>query len=69
MGWGHQNRPQLRTGVPDNLLQPAELGKTMDVNLADGRAPVLSPGEFHGQKGLAIYSPWGCKNSGTTEAA
>ena len=24
-------------------------------------APVFLPGEFHGQSGLAGYSPWGCK--------
>ena len=23
--------------------------------------PVFLPGEFHGQRGLACYSPWGCK--------
>ena len=28
--------------------------------------PVL-PGEFHGQKSLVSYSPWGCKESGMTE--
>ena len=26
------------------------------------------PGEFHGQRSLAGYSPWGCKESNTTEA-
>ena len=25
--------------------------------------PVLLPGEFHGQRSLARYSPWGCKES------
>jgi len=29
--------------------------------------PVFLPGEFHGQKSLAGYSPWGCKESDTTE--
>ena len=29
--------------------------------------PVLLPGEFHGQKSLMGYSPWGCKESDTTE--
>ena len=28
---------------------------------------VSLPGEFHGQRSLAGYSPWGCKQSGTTE--
>ena len=25
------------------------------------------PGEFHGQRGLTGYRPWGCKESDTTE--
>ena len=29
--------------------------------------PVLLPGESHGQRGLAGYSPWGHEKSGTTE--
>ena len=29
--------------------------------------PVILPGEFHGQRSLAGYSPWGCKESGMTE--
>jgi len=29
--------------------------------------PVSLPGEFHGQKNLASYSPWGHKESDTTE--
>ena len=29
--------------------------------------PVFLPGELLGQKGLVGYSPWGCKESGTTE--
>ena len=31
--------------------------------------PVFLPGEFHGQRSLAGYSPWGCKESDMTEAA
>ena len=23
--------------------------------------PVILPGKFHGQRGLVVYSPWGCK--------
>ena len=30
--------------------------------------PVLLPGESHGQRSLAGYSPWGHKESDTTEA-
>ena len=29
--------------------------------------PVFLPGKFHGQRNLAGYSPWGCKESDTTE--
>ena len=31
--------------------------------------PVSLPGESHGQRSQAGYSPWGCKESDTTEAA
>ena len=31
--------------------------------------PVLLPGKFHGQRSLVGYSPWGCKESDTTEHA
>ena len=36
--------------------------------LEEGMAttPVLLPGESHGQRSLAGYSPWGCKESDTT---
>ena len=29
--------------------------------------PVFLPDEFHGQRSLAVYSPWNHKESGTTE--
>ena len=29
--------------------------------------PVILPEELHGQRSLAGYSPWGCKESGMTE--
>ena len=29
--------------------------------------PVFLPGKSHGQRSLAGYSPWGCKESDTTE--
>ena len=31
--------------------------------------PVFLPGKFHGQKSLAGYSPWGRRESDTTEHA
>ena len=30
-------------------------------------SPVFLPGEFHGHRSLAGYSPWACKESNTTE--
>ena len=30
-------------------------------------SPVFLPGESHGQRSLAGFSPWGCKESDTTE--
>ena len=30
--------------------------------------PVFLPGEFHGQRSLAGYSPWSCRELDTTEA-
>ena len=29
--------------------------------------PVFLPGEFHGQRSFADYSPWGCKELDMTE--
>ena len=29
--------------------------------------PVFFPREFHGQRSLASYSPWGCKELDTTD--
>ena len=36
---------------------------------SDGKAsePVLMPGKFHGWRNLGGYSPWGHKESDTTE--
>ena len=37
-------------------------------NLEKGMAiPVFLPGEFHAQRSLVGYSPWGQKESATTE--
>ena len=44
------------------LGQKDPLEKAMATHL-----PIFLPGEFHGQKNLAGYSPWGCKELGMTE--
>ena len=33
----------------------------------EGNTPVFLPGEFHGQRGLVGYSPWGLEESDTAE--
>ena len=56
---------------------PANAGDIRDVGLIpeSGRrrawqpTPVYLPGESHGQRSLARYSPWGLKEPDMTEAA
>ena len=42
---------------------PASAGDMRDL----GSIPVFLPGKFHGQRSLADFSPWGCKESDMTE--
>ena len=64
--------------VPVVKNPPADAGDTGDVGPIPGwgrfpwrgkwqPTPVLLPGESHRQRSLANYSPWGCKESDTTE--
>ena len=55
---------------------PADAGEVRDAGLIPGLGrspggghgnPVFLPGESHGQKSLVGYSPWGHKESDTTE--
>ena len=49
-----------------DLASIPELGRS----LGEGNGNPLQlflPGEFHGQRILADYSPWGCNESDTTE--
>ena len=56
---------------------PANAGDIEDLGLIPGSGrssrrawqptPIFLPGESHGQKSLASPSPWGCKESDTTE--
>ena len=61
---------------------PASAGDARDVGLIPGfdpwvgkipwsrkwqPTPVFLPGKFHGQRSLVGCSPWGCKESYTTE--
>ena len=57
---------------------PAKAGDARDMGWIPGSGrspgeghgnplPLFLPGESHGQRGLAGYSPWGHKESGMTE--
>ena len=53
------------TGKPRICLQCGKSG--FDLWVEKGSIPVFLPGEFHGQRSLAGYSPWGHKELYTTE--
>ena len=44
-----------------------DLGSIPGLGRAWQPTPVFLPGEPHGQRSLVGYSPWGCKESDTTE--
>ena len=43
------------------------LGQEDPLKMESQPTTVLLPGQFHGQRSLVGYSPWGCKESDTTE--
>ena len=49
------------------FLFPSYLYEYICICFPGGGNAVFLPGEFHGQRGLAGHSPWGCKESDTTE--
>ena len=68
----------MKTGFPggsdgkEYACNAGELGSIPGSGRSPGRRewqpiPVFLPGESHGQRILAGYSPWGCKESDTTE--
>ena len=62
---------QLVKNLPVNAGDTRDAGHPWVEKIPGRRAwlptPVFLPGEFHGQRSLAVYSPWGCKESDTTE--
>jgi len=48
-------------------IQVLPLGKNIPCRREWLPTPVILPGAFHGQKSLVGYSPWGSKESDTTE--
>ena len=57
-----KNLPEMRETGVRSLGWQDSLEKEMT------NTPVFLPGESHGQRSLAGYSPWGHKGSDTTEA-
>ena len=53
------------TGEPGGL--PSVRSHRVGSDLAAAAAAVFLPGEFHGQRSLVGYSPWGYKDLDTTE--
>ena len=47
--------------------QVSSLGQEDPLEKTMAAPPVLLLGEFHGQRSLMGYSPWGCKESDTSE--
>ena len=59
-----KNLPAMRETCVRSLGWEDPLEKETAVFLP---TPELLPGEFHGQRSLAVYSPWGLKESDTTD--
>ena len=59
---GIKNLPTMREAWFQSLCWEDHLEKRMATHSSN-----LTPGESHGQRGLAGYSPWGRKESHTTE--
>ena len=55
------NVPAMQENQVQSLGQEDPLEKGMVPT------PVFLPGESHGQRSLKGHSPWGCKESDTTE--
>ena len=55
--------PACEAGDPGSIPEPERSQGKGNGN----PLPVFLPGEFHGQRNLSGYSPWGCKVSDMTE--
>ena len=56
-----KNLPAMRETLVQSLGQEDSRGRERQPT------PVFLPGEFHGQRSLVDYSPWGLRESDTTE--
>ena len=59
-------RNQLPVQETQEMWVPS-LGQEDPLEWEKATTPVFLPGEFHGQRSLVSYSPWGCKESNMTE--
>ena len=48
-------------------MQVQDLGREDPLEKELATQSSILPGQFHRQRSLVIYSPWGCKGSDTTE--
>ena len=59
--------PSVTSGKNKIKNPPAGAGNIRDASLGMEPTPVFSPGESHGQRSLAGYSPWGRRESDMIE--
>ena len=64
-----KNAPEMQETGVQSLGQEDPLEDTLPtpIFLPDVSHEALLPGESHGRRSLIGYSPWGCKQSDTTE--
>ena len=53
---------------PEDHPKPINHSSLFNLEKDMATTPVFLPGESHGQRSLADYSPWGFKESDTTES-
>ena len=53
--------------MQDTWVQPLGGEDPLEKGMTTYSSPILLPGEFHGQRSLQGYSPWGRKESDMTE--
>ena len=57
----------LPANVGDKRDSGSPLGQEDPLEEGMATPSVSLPGQFHEQRNLAAYSPWGCKESDTTD--
>ena len=61
-----KNLPAKAGDSRDAGLSPG-LGRSSGVGNGTPLQRAFLPGKYHGQRNLASYSPWGCKESNVTD--